>query len=640
VFFLCLVAACGDDGGDTSGTLISAGDGGEVTSTDGAFRLYVPPGALANDTRISVRVVPQSEWPAEASPVTGVYELEPDGLAFQTPAYVLHEFPTDAIRRDGRLLLPEHVMRASDGTIESTANSQMLVDGAITRIGAEVPHTSMHWIADDEGESNILYEAVVSVGIDAPLEEQYPIGAGPRTQSIEINTTRADLRSGTFRVRAMVPQDQTSLLPLEQAGWDVTPSLPFSVLQPQGLDLPWRSQFQEASRSGEFQISQSMPFDVTAPLPAWRCVGAGTGRAYASVFIQFAQFNRELAINVGETSCVADTAPGPLLTLAQPEGFQLFHVGANRPPGVLAMTLPGMAAGTYAAVASGSATGGLDLVHLESGARKTNQFVDVSPAYGVTAYQAANGARFVVHGGTGEAHVGWNDSAGDFGGTFLGSFENTPQVSHADFDDNGVAERIMVVGAIGGIHFIDEAALSIAPTGYAGGNPNSPFISAQFGRSADEILVAVSDGRLFFGPISGANGRLELVGTAGTSPRLMQCAGTTPRVCGIPDYAGDRLHVVEIDASGARIVANLPTGDAPIGPAVIADGATFRIAVTGSGDDSLEIFRYNPTSEQLTVDVARTTVAGCPDPNHVRWASVSEVIASCYGANHLVRLPQ
>lgn len=352
--------------------------------------------------------------------------------------------------------------------------------------------------------------------------------------------------------------------------------------------------------------------------------------------------------NGTNNSCTA-TFRGPMpvtdsfTTLGKPEGVDLFHVGANRPSGTALLVAPGLPDGTYAAVAGGDTAGGLDLVNLATGVRKTNNFVDISPAYGVTAYQGPSGPRWMVFGAGGTATAGWNASAMDFGGTGLGIPANTTQVSVADFNDDGTAEKIMVSAPNSMIYvYAPDGTGSTIIDGTAFAGTAGQAVSGQFGRTIDEALIVLVDGRVFFGPVAGAAGRLMLVGNAGTSPRLMQCAGSTPRVCAIADYSGDKIHVVEIDATGAHLTANLATGDAPIDPAVVMDGAIARIAVTGSADNTLEVMTYNPATDALAVAVPRAAVANCVGPNHVRWykpASTFTAIISCYGGTTLRAVP-
>jgi hypothetical protein len=82
------LAACSDPSRPSS-ALVDAELGGVVESTDGKLRLEIPPGALAHDTEITVTLVPRDEWPDDVAgfaPAADVYEMQPEGLRFSTPA--------------------------------------------------------------------------------------------------------------------------------------------------------------------------------------------------------------------------------------------------------------------------------------------------------------------------------------------------------------------------------------------------------------------------------------------------------------------------------------------------------------------------------------------------------------------------
>lgn len=629
-----VVAACGDDGGDgPSDALISAAEGGEVASADGAFKLVVPPGALAEDTRISITLVPEAEWPAQTAehpPVSSVYELEPDGLAFATPARVMHTLAgSDALRRGDEIMIAAHAMVSSDGALEIAPHTSIRIDADQAIVVAEVSHTSRHWAS----------ESIVTVRVDIDLGEEYPIGGHMSTSSIVLSATEP--RSfPVLTVFAATPNQQSTVVPVAHEGWRSAEWNSMSVFQPY------------VSTSVERHLgfaAPSSPLELDTPLPAWACTSAGTGFVYFGMMSGRgdkpsgpAPF--DILMVLGSTRC-ADGTPGPqtYTTLNQPEGIDLFHIGPNRPPGMPLLVAPGLPDGTYAAVAGGDASGGLDLVHLATGTRKTNNFVDASPAYGVTAYQTPTGPRWTVFGGGGTATAGWNNSLQDFGATVLGPPQNTTQVAIADVDDDGVAEKVMLTAPNGSISVQTLAGgnASIDSTAFAGGDPGSQRISAEFGRTTDEVLVVLSDGRVFFGPIEGAAGRLALVGDIGTSARVMDCAGATPRICAIPDYGGDSVSIVEIDASGPAIVASQPTGDGPIEPAIMLDGNRALVAVTGGGDNTLAMFAFDPANESFTPSIPRQTLTGCISPNHVRFfrTATIEAIVACYGGGGLQRVP-
>lgn len=622
---LCAVAACGDDGGGASGTLISADEGGEVTSADGAFKLVIPAGSLAEDARITISVVPQDDWPAQTAdlpPVSEVYDLAPDGLEFSIPALAVHTLAADALRTGNALRVVAHEMVGDDGVLEQAARSQIYVTDTRTVITSEIPHTSRHWAADRGSR----------LTVDLDVQPSYAVGAQLAPRSIVVESPKP-LQLFQYWIRAIVPAGQSTVVSVVHDGWMQDPGVSRDV-----PDLVWTY----IKRFDAF-ATPSAPFSIEAPLPTWRCAAAGPGRLYAGFEADVAdekgpsnEFSFDVLIDLGETMCTGPgSGPQTFTTLAKPEGVDLFHVGPNAPAGLPILVAPGLLSGTYAAVAGGDVGGGLDLVNLATGARQTNMFVDVSPAYGVTAYQTVTGPRWTVFGGGGTATAGWNDTAMDFGGTAIGAFTNTTQVTTADFDGNGVAESVMTTAPSNQIH-VDSAIID--GTAFAGGEPGVQRISAQFGRNASEVLVALSDGRMFFGAVVGAAGRLALVGDVGTSARLMSCAGALPRICAIANYAEDTLHVVKIDANGPRIIASQPTGDAPIDPSVTSDGTEALIAMTGSGDNSLEVFALDIAQETVSVKRPRETLAGCVAPNHsrlLRRGQGTSALISCYGSDKL-----
>lgn len=81
--------ACGSDDGTTESQpvtvtqQISAAEGGTVSDPDGKVQLAIPPGALAADTEISVRITGKAN--GSAAPV---YDFGPEGLTFLTPAAI------------------------------------------------------------------------------------------------------------------------------------------------------------------------------------------------------------------------------------------------------------------------------------------------------------------------------------------------------------------------------------------------------------------------------------------------------------------------------------------------------------------------------------------------------------------------
>ncbi|MCH7662395.1 MAG: hypothetical protein IH859_00825 [Chloroflexi bacterium] len=90
LIILALAAACGG-GAPFDGVLVSAQTGGTVTSDDGSLSLEIPPGAISEDTTISITLTALDDLPDDLRDAPGAdlgYRLEPDGLIFSQPVTV------------------------------------------------------------------------------------------------------------------------------------------------------------------------------------------------------------------------------------------------------------------------------------------------------------------------------------------------------------------------------------------------------------------------------------------------------------------------------------------------------------------------------------------------------------------------
>lgn len=88
---------------NTVTNLISAVNGGTITSSDGKLTLEIPAGALKADKEISISVVSLDELPAEFAQLENLgaaYHLEPDGLEFEQPIEVSLQIETLGSLRD------------------------------------------------------------------------------------------------------------------------------------------------------------------------------------------------------------------------------------------------------------------------------------------------------------------------------------------------------------------------------------------------------------------------------------------------------------------------------------------------------------------------------------------------------------
>ncbi|MGD8760061.1 MAG: hypothetical protein PVJ07_07390, partial [Anaerolineales bacterium] len=99
--------ACSPGSEDTSkeaAATIEAASGGSLTSQDGSLTLEIPPGALSEDTEISLRPVSAEDLPEELTELAGGrggYLLEPDGLTFQEPVEVSLQIDAEDLTVEG-----------------------------------------------------------------------------------------------------------------------------------------------------------------------------------------------------------------------------------------------------------------------------------------------------------------------------------------------------------------------------------------------------------------------------------------------------------------------------------------------------------------------------------------------------------
>lgn len=70
---------------------ITAAEGGTLASTEATMSLYVPPGALAADTELTLHVSER-----QGSTRTSVYELGPEGTQFEEPVTITVQYDGDA----------------------------------------------------------------------------------------------------------------------------------------------------------------------------------------------------------------------------------------------------------------------------------------------------------------------------------------------------------------------------------------------------------------------------------------------------------------------------------------------------------------------------------------------------------------
>ena len=84
----------------TGSVMVRAGQGAELLSEDGAFTLYVPEGALMEDTTLTVESILPDSLGSEAEGVEALaaYELGPSGTQFAKPVLAVVALERSQVR--------------------------------------------------------------------------------------------------------------------------------------------------------------------------------------------------------------------------------------------------------------------------------------------------------------------------------------------------------------------------------------------------------------------------------------------------------------------------------------------------------------------------------------------------------------
>ena len=145
LFLLVSFISCDGNGNNNVSTRTIGPEGGTVTSSDGKLTLEIPPGALSEDTEISIRRVDQSEISEEFgdTDIDSAYELTPDGLIFDLPVRASVKLDEDPNQTDGTLSADVSFLFSESGdVIEFLENTELEVDspGSMTTVSADLTH--------------------------------------------------------------------------------------------------------------------------------------------------------------------------------------------------------------------------------------------------------------------------------------------------------------------------------------------------------------------------------------------------------------------------------------------------------------------------------------------------------------------
>ena len=182
------------DEGGTFTTEIVAAEGGVVTSPSGGAILNIPAGSLAEDTEISVAVLPGSD-----DSVSSVYDFGPDGTRFDPPAMMSIRFAAWP-EVDEELRLATFV----DGAWEEIPGSEY--DGGY--VNGMVGHFSMFAIvkrllpidkdAGDTCKGELCDEAPLGACCHPSLQQVNANGLAPVRCVDEVSEYRCNLLEGSW----------------------------------------------------------------------------------------------------------------------------------------------------------------------------------------------------------------------------------------------------------------------------------------------------------------------------------------------------------------------------------------------------------------------------------------------------------
>jgi len=199
-------------------------DGGTVATRDGKFTLEIPPGALDEDTEITIRELNSNEFPEELAnlenpeSLDSVYELTPFGQEFNLPVTVSVTLDSKPVQNDGSIASNlAFVLHSSADGFEFLENPTLELDGGndIAIVSGEIDHFSRFLTFDDEGLSFKLEGMPPAAFVNIPFTGNLTFTSqNSSVDSFElsqpgdapaINQTAATINSNTFQPRGFIP---------------------------------------------------------------------------------------------------------------------------------------------------------------------------------------------------------------------------------------------------------------------------------------------------------------------------------------------------------------------------------------------------------------------------------------------------
>ncbi|MGH8225314.1 MAG: hypothetical protein ACRER1_04050 [Gammaproteobacteria bacterium] len=620
-------------------------DGGEVGFDDGRFKITIPPGALGNDTAITISELSGNDIPAELrdSSVQHVYRMEPDGLQFIIPATVAALVPGSFPPPDGAPIIG--FASDSNGTLEllSPLTDTVGTDG----LTASAPLSHFSSVAQ-----------VVSKGVSVSFSvspTQVPVGSG-FTLTLEVKSTADSTVDGTLLSGLISKPD---IVILAGGNFD-PPSLQLDPYEAQDIVHTLDGTCEEAGTGGFGLLLSS---EHLTGLLSEEIVGG------QSISLQYRRSFQEFSLNNIEVECTALPPPppgtsappvpvglyGPPATQGNPIG-EAVQILASSPllSGLLPLFGPLTSdGGPIAAFSSANGAAIIDLatrrvlkdMTSSSGAAPLYGFIGLSQdppgadsAAALVAFGPSFGSQQLFPFFPGET---------DFDPVLNYFPLETPVYDAWPIGGETVSDGAAFTAPYFGVGFIRfdpanpadgyRATNETLRTGFVAA-PYSAYVAAPGGPAL--ILADRGSGLggiLVLNDRSGGvnGGNTTLVGPVGEFPRKLRCRAN---ICAVTNFTDDTLSIVLWDGfNGATIIGTTPVGDGPVDlDLVLLDNGNVGVVSTGFNDNSVNETEVGPDGN--VISTTTTPVPdGCTQPGHAVYFTDSEglkLVATCYGSGN------
>jgi hypothetical protein len=659
---------------NSTSTTITAAAGGTLTSQDGKATLTFPPGAVAQDTVVTITPVDPKSLPASLQGADLAFDLKPDGPQFAQPVQVSVTVPETPKQPDGSLQVAlGSLLTATGNTPEALGNQTITVDGDNnqTTISGTLTHFSpltkdagLFLKESSTGESLRVGGMTVKL---SPLPNELEVGAVKRASSKAIFEAEKQGHSlaGDFKYKA-VPTSPLEHLPESGSTPDSDGFRPLT----RPADIPNGTEF-DLGGYGNYRCNDAS--ERAASILTVKLVNGVLIDPNVTIPLRLAD---KTVVFLTTHKCVESTTtlpppPPPPPPPSPPAGalivpvvpkptdpdqllraFTEFEVDSFF--GLFTITPPPPAQNMFGA---GTTNPGLHLLDISTGQTIHSRDLPGMPMDGVVAHFKGGLGCLFGYGATGSARTCFNQATLQFDPPELsqgrGPFTDAGLVSTTEVPTPpiGAPQHLLWHAENGNLRqefqpggpntAVAERLLDPVAWYAAGGAPTGSAKSAFF--SPTRVLVvrgqASQPGQLWFGdPASPTGG--TLVGSLSansTDTRKIRCA--LP-ICAVSNFGGLVTIVTWDGVNAPAILGTIPNTTGSHGIDATAEGANRAIRSTDSLNQIQTVTKTVVTPAGAMVsNITKQVPPGCTDPRHVLDAADPQqpgqpkTVVSCNGIN-------